>query len=152
VPNQQRRSDLVVSRDEVTPNHRRGGDIRVLLSPSTVGASSGFLGVLALAPDEDVAEHYHPYSEEFLYVVHGAITVTLDGVDVPLTATDALLVPIGVRHRVRNGGDGPACAVFVLTPLAPEPRLGHVDTEPLVNPDIPGPEVGANRPTPTSTP
>jgi putative monooxygenase len=44
-------------------NRRRGGEIRVLLSPNTVGASAGFMGVLCLAAGEHVTEHYHPYSE-----------------------------------------------------------------------------------------
>jgi quercetin dioxygenase-like cupin family protein len=117
--------------DEVAANRRRGGDIRVLLGPATVGATSGFLGVLRLAPGEYVSEHYHPYSEEFLYAIDGEVTVRLDGEDVTLSAGEAVLVPIGVRHRVTNASTAAATLTFQLSPLAPEPRLGHVDTEPL---------------------
>ncbi|MFD0468416.1 hypothetical protein ACFQ0B_08985 [Nonomuraea thailandensis] len=60
-----------VNADEITPNRRRGGDIRVLLGPATVGATSGFMGMLTLEPAEFVSEHYHPYSEEFLCLVRG---------------------------------------------------------------------------------
>lgn len=115
---------------DVTPNRRRGGDIRVLLGPATVGATSGFLGVVTLEAGESVNEHYHPYSEEFLYVVSGAIVVRLDGEDTPVGAGEALFVPIGVRHRVANHTDAPAVVTFHLSPLAPRPELGHVDTEP----------------------
>jgi putative monooxygenase len=87
--------------------------------------------VLSLGPNETVTEHYHPYSEEFLYVVAGSMVIDLDDEPIPLSAGDALLVPIGVRHRVRNNGPGEARAVFQLSPLAPSPSLGHVDTEPL---------------------
>jgi putative monooxygenase len=118
----------VVAR-EVAANCRCGGEIRVLLSPATVGATTGFLGVLRLDPGEHVTEHYHPYSEEFLYVVRGRLLVRVDGEPVELVAGEALLVPIEVRHRVENTGDGPAEAVFHLCPLAPRPELGHVDTE-----------------------
>src|SRR6185503_20362870 len=45
-----------VSFAATTPNTRRGGDIRVLLSPRTVGATSGFMGALVLEPGEFVAE------------------------------------------------------------------------------------------------
>jgi putative monooxygenase len=114
---------------DIAPNRRRGGEIRVLLGPATVGATSGFLGVLNLAAGESVNEHYHPYSEEFLYVVSGRVTVRLDGTDTTVEAGEGLLVPIGVRHRV-SSPDGPAVAVFHLCPLAPRPELGHVDTEP----------------------
>ena len=119
----------VVSTQDVVPNTARGGDIRVLLSPATVGATSGFLGVVILAPGERVNEHYHPYSEEFLHVVEGEVTVDLDDAPHELGADQALLIPIGVRHRVRNTGSGQARLVFSLCPLAPRPELGHVDTE-----------------------
>ena len=124
------RTHQVLSARDAAPNRARGGDIRVLLGPATVGASSGFLGVLVLEPGERVNEHYHPYSEEFLYVVEGDVVVDLDDVPHPVHADHALLIPIGVRHRVRNTGTQAARVVFHLCPLAPRPELGHVDTEP----------------------
>ncbi|MFI6930353.1 cupin domain-containing protein [Streptomyces sp. NPDC050287] len=119
-----------VASGDIAPDRRRGAELRVLLSPRTVGSTKGMLGVVALAPGEFVSEHYHPYSEEFLYVVDGDLVVRLDGDPVPLTAGDSLLVHVGVRHRVQNDGDGPARVVFALSGLAPSPELGHVDTEP----------------------
>lgn len=117
---------------DVAANCRRGGDIRVLLSPKTVGSSSGFFGVLGLAAGEYVAEHYHPYSEEFIYVISGSLRVLLDGeTTVELNAEEATMIPPHVRHRVSNDGTRAATAVFHLSPLAPRPELGHVDTEPL---------------------
>ncbi|ASF08322.1 WhiE II homolog [Nocardia brasiliensis NBRC 14402] len=131
----------VVAAADIAPNARRGGDLRVLLSPRTVESTAGFLGVLRLAPGEFVSEHYHPYSEEFLYVVAGSLTVLLDGAPVEVAQGSAVFVPIGVRHRVQNDGSAPAEAVFQLAPLAPEPALGHVDTEPLPDPDAAQPKV-----------
>jgi putative monooxygenase len=117
---------------DVAANRRRGGDIRVLLSPKTVGSSSGFFGVLGLAVGEYVAEHYHPYSEEFIFVVSGSLSVLLDGdATVELAAGEGTMIPRHVRHRVSNAGTGPTSAVFHLSPLAPRPELGHVDTETL---------------------
>jgi putative monooxygenase len=127
---------------DVAPNTRRGGDIRLTLSPRTVGCTSGFGGVLILAPGEFVAEHFHPYSEEFLHVVEGQLELRLDGTPVTLGPGDSVLVPIGVRHRLVNVGAGPAQAVFHLSPLAPRPELGHVDTEQPVAPHEPNPHVG----------
>ena len=133
-----------VCAEDVAPNRRRGGDIRVTLSPKTVGSTSGFGGILRLAPGEFVAEHYHPYSEEFLHVVEGELEMRLEGHPVPLCCGDSLLVPIGVRHRLTNSGSQPAHVVFHLSPLAPRPELGHVDTEPLPNPAAPHPAVGGS--------
>ncbi len=134
-----------VAETEVAANRRRGGDIRVTLSPKTVGCSSGFGGVLRLAPGEHVTEHYHPYSEEFLHIVSGLLTITLDGELVRLGPGDSLLVPIGVRHRLVNVGSTPAMAVFHLSPLAPRPELGHVDTEAPRDAAQPNPVVGGAR-------
>ncbi|MEU9507191.1 cupin domain-containing protein [Micromonospora sp. NPDC048170] len=123
-----------ISRAEVPANRRRGGDIRVLLSPRTVAATAGFMGILTLASGEYVAEHYHPYSEEYLYVVEGLLTLTIDGHAIEVGADQAVLVPIGVRHRAENRGGQTVRAVFHLGPLAPSPELGHVDTEELPHP------------------
>jgi quercetin dioxygenase-like cupin family protein len=121
-----------ISIDDVPANRRRGGDVRTLLSPATAGATSGFLGTLRLEPGEVVTEHLHPFSEEFLFCVSGRATLRLNGEDlVPLRANEGVLIPIGVRHRLMHDGDEPAFFVFHLSPLAPTPQQGHIDTEPL---------------------
>lgn len=120
-----------IAAQDVAPNRRRGGDLRTLLGPATAGATSGFMGVLTLEPGEVVTEHYHPYSEEFLYLVSGEITARIDGSPVPLRAGEALHLRPYVRHRLENHSRIPAFLVFHLGPLAPRPDLGHVDTEPL---------------------
>ncbi|MEU1180043.1 cupin domain-containing protein [Streptomyces sp. NPDC005820] len=131
--------------DAVAANTKRGGDIRVTLSPKTVGCTSGFGGTLRLAPGEYVTEHLHPYSEEFLHVVQGRLEMSLDGAPVELGPGDALLVPIGVRHRLVNTGTVPAEVVFHLSPLAPRPELGHIDTEQPLNAAAGNPDVGEAR-------
>ena len=114
---------------DVSPDRRRGAELRVLLSPGRVGSTSGFMGVATLLPGERIAEHYHPYSEEFIFVVRGRLVVDLDGTPTPVGTEEGLYVPIGVRHRLRNTSGEKAVAVFHLGPLAPRPELGHVDTE-----------------------
>ncbi|MFG3253164.1 cupin domain-containing protein [Streptomyces sp. NPDC048172] len=119
----------IVDAGEITPNTRRGGELRTMLTPGAVGATSGFMGTARIAPGDWIAEHYHPYSEEFLYVVQGDVVAELDGVPHRLGPDQGLMVPIGVRHRVRNAGNVDVRIVFHLSPLAPRPELGHVDTE-----------------------
>lgn len=118
-----------VAHGDVAPNRRRGGDIRVLLGPATVGSTSGFMGTATMEPGESVAEHYHPYSEEFLYVISGDLAVDVDGEEVRVGPEEGLLIPVNTRHRLRNPGAERVRAVFHLGPLAPRPDLGHVDTE-----------------------
>lgn len=115
--------------DDMPADTRRGGDVRTLLSPKTAGSTSGFMGAATIAPGERITEHYHPYSEEFIFVVSGALDAQLDGVSTRLSARQALLIPLNVRHRLVNDGDEDAFIVFHLGPLAPRPDAGHVDTE-----------------------
>ena len=115
--------------DDAAHDTRRGGDVRVLLSPKTVGSTSGFMGVATIAPGDRITEHYHPYSEEFIYVVQGNLIARLDGVRNELKQGQALLIPINVKHRLMNEGSEEVFIVFHLGPLAPKPDMGHVDTE-----------------------
>ncbi|MFF8195322.1 cupin domain-containing protein [Streptomyces bobili] len=119
----------IVDLSEVEPNTRRGGDLRAMLTPTTSGATSGFMGVAIVQPGDRIGEHYHPYSEEFVYVVCGQLEVDLDGEPHPLQPEQGLMIPMHMRHRFRNVGNVEARLVFHLGPLAPSPPLGHVDTE-----------------------
>lgn len=119
----------IVELGETEPNTRRGGDLRAMLTPATVGSTSGFMGVALVQPGDRIGEHYHPYSEEFVYVVCGELEVDLDGEAHPLRPEQGLMIPAYMRHRFRNVGEVEARLVFHLGPLAPRPQLGHVDTE-----------------------
>lgn len=119
----------IVDLSETQPNTRRGGDLRALLTPTAVGATSGFMGLAIIQPGDRIAEHYHPYSEEFVYVVNGHLEVDLDDEPFAMRPDQGLLIPLNVRHRFRNVGDDEVRMVFHLGPLAPRPELGHVDTE-----------------------
>ena len=118
-----------ISMGDIAADTRRGGDLRTLLSPKTVGSTSGFMGVATIAPGDKIAEHYHPYSEEFVFLVRGNLIARLDGTRHPMKAGQGLYIPINVRHRFMNEGTEESFMVFHLGPLAPRPELGHVDTE-----------------------
>ncbi|MFC9158908.1 cupin domain-containing protein [Streptomyces bauhiniae] len=119
----------IINLQDTEHNTRRGGDLRAMLTPATVGSTSGFMGVAIVQPGDRIGEHYHPYSEEFVYVICGRLEVDLDGEAHPLAPEQGLMIPAHMRHRFRNVGDEEARLVFHLGPLAPRPQLGHVDTE-----------------------
>ncbi|MEO3766109.1 cupin domain-containing protein [Streptomyces sp. B8F3] len=127
---------------DVAPNRRQGGAIRAVLTPASVGATSGFMGHLELAPGEFITEHYHPFSDKFLYVTEGSAVVRVNGEEVPVGSDEALLITRGERNRIENRGAGVMRAVFHIAPLAPRPELGHVDTEPVADPGCVPPRVG----------
>ncbi|MFE4972253.1 cupin domain-containing protein [Kitasatospora sp. NPDC056651] len=119
----------IVSVHEAPENRRHGAELRTMLTPTSCGATSGFTGLAIVKPGERINEHYHPYSEEFVFVVCGDLEVDLDGRTHPLKPDQGLMIPINMRHRFRNVGDTEARMVFHLGPLAPRPDLGHVSTE-----------------------
>lgn len=120
----------IVSAADVAGDRRHGAEIKALLSPKSVEATAGFMGVGTVRPGEVIREHYHPHSEEFTYLVQGRLIATVDGERRELVAGEGIFVPISARHRLSNEGTEDAFMVFSLAPLAPRPDLGHVSTEP----------------------
>ena len=90
--------------DDVAPDTRRGGDVRTLLSPKSVGCTTGFMGCATIPAGDWIAEHYHPFSEEFVFVVSGNLVAELDGETTEVPAQSGLFVPINCKHRLRNDG------------------------------------------------
>jgi putative monooxygenase len=119
----------IVTAADVAGDNRHGAEIRALLGPKSVGATSGFMGIGTIRPGEVIREHYHPYSEEFTYLVRGKLVATVDGQPKEITAGQGMMVPINMRHRLENASDEDAFIVFSMAPLAPDPTLGHVSTE-----------------------
>lgn len=131
-------SDSRVSRirgSEIEPYRARGGQLRMMLHPGSVGSRSGYMGTAVLQPGEHVVEHFHPYSEEFLFVVSGDLVLEVEGENWAVGAGEGIYVPIGKRHRLRNAGTVESLTVFHIGPLAPDPSLAHVDTEVLGEPE-----------------
>ena len=56
----QTESAKIKSLDDIPADTRRGGEVRSLLTPRTVGSTSGFMGVATIAPGDKISEHYHP--------------------------------------------------------------------------------------------
>jgi len=131
-----------IAMSDVPPSRRQGGSTRALLTPTSVGAISGFMGTVTLEEGERVAECYHPYSDKFVFVVRGSLKFRVNGEDVRVEENEALLVTRGERHSIENVGQSQALAVYQIAPLAPRPELGHVDTEAVPFPDEAPPRVG----------
>ena len=129
---------------EVEPSRRQGGEVRGLLTPLTVGTRAGFLAELSLDDGQVMNEHYHPWSDEHVVVVEGMLVLTVDGSEVELTAGDASFVPRGTRHSYRNRSKVRSRAIAFLGPLAPSPAEGHIDIEPVPNPDASPPSIGGH--------
>lgn len=115
--------------DDVVPLPDRGGDLRIVLGPKNAGTSAGLLVIAEIEPGAHIREHYHPYSEELVLLEEGRMSVTMDNTTHEVEAGHAFVIPRGTRHRMTNIGTERLRAVLNLGPLAPQPELGHVDTE-----------------------
>ena len=61
-------------------------------------------------------ENYHADSDQWLFVVSGAGTVTVDGEDHSVAAGDVMRIDAGERHAVANDGEEPLETLNVYTP------------------------------------
>lgn len=119
----------IVSATQQPTKNERGGEMRILLSPRTVNTQSGFMGTLTLQPGGVYLKHYHPYSDEYLYVLAGEVCITDDQEVRTLQADTGVFIPRNMPHRLENQGTAPTTVIFFSTPLAPRPDLGHVMLE-----------------------
>ena len=108
----------------------KGGEIRVLVSPRTVGSTQLILGVATLGVGDRVKKHAHDYGEETFFVMQGQGRIHIEGHDsVEFSVGDAVLVPRGRVHSIENTGDVEMRVVFASAPLAPSPAIGHRNIE-----------------------
>jgi mannose-6-phosphate isomerase-like protein (cupin superfamily) len=63
------------------------------------------LVVMALKPGEDIGEEVHTDRDQFFRVEKGKGETVIDGKRTKIKSGDAILVPAGARHNVRNTGD-----------------------------------------------
>jgi len=73
-------------------------------------------GVVRLEAGEDFKTHYHNIMEENFLVTEGEITFKVDNETVVCGAGDFIHIEPGERHYLKNTGNTPCKAVFMLAP------------------------------------
>lgn len=81
------------------------------------------LVVMALAPGEEIGEEVHGV-DQILYFVAGDGEAILDDQTQPVEKGDVVAVPAGVRHNIRNTGEGPIKLFTIYAP--PEHAAGTI--------------------------
>lgn len=61
-------------------------------------------------------DNYHDESDQWLFVVRGTGTATVDGDDLRLHEGDLVRIEAGERHAIENDGDAPLETVNFYTP------------------------------------
>lgn len=100
-----------------------GSTIRELCGIPVGGTRNMSLAEATLAPGQATERHYHASSEEVYFVLEGVGEMEIEGGRGAVGAHDAVPIPAGSRHQIRNTGDAPlrflcACA----------PPYSHDDT------------------------
>ena len=82
------------------------------------------LVLMAIPPGEEIGEEVHEDGDQFFRVEEGSGEVLIDGKTHEIEDDDAIIVPAGARHNVRNTGDTPLKLYTLYAP--PEHRDGVV--------------------------
>jgi len=73
----------------------------------TIGTKDTIVGLAVIEPNNEIHPPHQHAEEEFLYIVEGSGTWTLNGVETPAKAGDVLYVSPWDMHGIFNTGDIP---------------------------------------------
>ena len=82
------------------------------------------LVLMTLQPGEEIGAEVHEDRDQFFRIEGGSGEVLIDGKTHQIADDDAIIVPAGARHNVRNTGDAPLQFYTLYGP--PEHRDGTV--------------------------
>lgn len=82
------------------------------------------LVLMTLQPGEEIGAEVHEDRDQFFRIEGGSGEVLIDGKTHQIADDDAIIVPAGARHNVRNTGDAPLRFYTLYGP--PEHRDGTV--------------------------
>jgi mannose-6-phosphate isomerase-like protein (cupin superfamily) len=115
--------DVINQRDAVPFTTVDGSTIRELLAHRNSSIRLQSLAEARLAPGRATTPHHHKVTEEIYYILSGSAEMTLEGESRPVGPGDAIAIPPGARHTIRN--TGPEELVFLCTCA---PGYEHSDT------------------------
>src|SRR5690606_25144329 len=83
------------------------------------------LVLMSLREGEEIGEEVHDDRDQFFRVEAGEGELSIDGVTHRVKADDAMIVPAGARHNVRNVGRAPLKLYTLYGPPAPRKDVVH---------------------------
>lgn len=97
-------------------NTRHGSEIRPLIDRTTSPITQCSVAEELLPPGAAVTRHLHRETEEVYYVLAGDGEMTVGDETAPVGPGDAIYIPIGTVHTLRNVGAEPMRIVLVCGP------------------------------------
>lgn len=114
----------IVNREDAPPfTTVDGSTIRELLAHRNSGIRLQSLAEARLPAGAATVPHHHAVTEEIYYILAGTADMTLGDETRPVGPGDAIAIPPGARHTIRNTG---ACELVFLCTCAP--GYEHADT------------------------
>ena len=96
---------FIVNVNEVPVGNIPGREIRDLINGKTVGAKTISLRITDVLPGEVCTPgHTHTGCEEVIFILSGKGDIKIGEEVFPLKVGDAVFLPIGVGHLIRNPG------------------------------------------------
>ena len=115
--------DVINQREAVPFTTADGSTIRELLARRISSIRQQSLAEARLAPGQATTPHHHAVTEEIYYILSGSAAMTLGRETRPVGPGDAIAIPPGMRHTIRNTGSDEL--VFLCTCA---PAYEHTDT------------------------
>lgn len=96
--------DVINQQDAVPFTTVDGSTIRELLAHRNSGIRNQSLAEARLAVGQATAPHHHAVTEEIYYILSGVAAMTLGDETRLVGPGDAIAIPPGLRHTIRNTG------------------------------------------------
>jgi len=107
-----------IGQRDACPRYRMLGDIYTILTPGERVDDRYCWVEATVGPGNGPPLHRHRCEDEAFYILDGSLTFTVDGQEIEAGIGDALNVPAGVAHTLRNDTDGTARYLVQTTPAA----------------------------------
>jgi mannose-6-phosphate isomerase-like protein (cupin superfamily) len=108
---------IIVNRKRASViNTPHGSELRPLIDRTSSGITQCSLAEEILPPGAAVTPHHHREIEEIYYIVSGRGLMTVGDETREVEAGDAVYVPRGLRHTLRNTGSEPIKLILVCGP------------------------------------
>ena len=122
---------IVINRERsATIKTRHGSEIRPLIDRSTSEIVQCSLAEEILPPGCAVTPHHHRELEEIYYLISGNGVMTVGNESQEVGAGDAVYVPRGQRHTLKNTGSQPIRLLLVCGPaFSYEDEVLEIDSE-----------------------
>ncbi len=96
--------DVINRADAIPFTTVDGSTIRELLAHRNSAIRQQSLAEARLSPGQATTPHHHAVTEEIYYILSGAAEMTLGGETRRVVPGDAIAIPPGSRHTIRNTG------------------------------------------------